>query len=166
MADFLLKILVILKPNFIDMLRNVETPRKIEFEPLEDAGKVSGFQSPAADYKEDRLNLLDRIVQDPINTYFMESETDEMNLFMIQKGSILIIDKSVQPRGGNIVVVWHDGKFKARQLLAIGEKKYFTTGRENEKTIEIKEEVLIWGVVTGVYSSLIEFKNHVRAGRL
>ena len=35
----------------------------------------------------------------------MESETNAMNLLMIHKGSILIIDKSVQGRGGNIVVV-------------------------------------------------------------
>lgn len=148
------------------MLRRIETQRNFDLEPIEDAGQVSGFQSPASDYKQERLNLMDRIISDPLNTFFMQSESDEMNLFMIQKGSILVIDKSIKARGGNIVVVWHDGKFKARQLLEIGKKRYFTTGRESEDRIEIKEEVMVWGVVTGVYSSLLEYKKNVRSGRL
>ena len=148
------------------MLRTIETQRNLDLEPLKDAGQVSGFQSPATDYKEERLDLLERIILDPLNTFFMESESDEMNLFMIQKGSILIIDRSVDARGGNIVVVWHEGKFKARQLLEIGKKRYFTTGRENDQSIEIKEEMMVWGVVTGVYSSLLDYKRNVRARRL
>lgn len=148
------------------MLRTIETQRNLDLEPIKDAGQVSGFQSPATDYKEERLDLLERIIVDPLNTFFMESESDEMNLFMIKKGSILIIDRSVEARGGNIVVVWHDGKFKARQLLEMGQRRYFTTGRENDQSIEIKEEVMVWGVVTGVYSSLLDYKQNVRARRL
>jgi len=48
------------------LLKN--TPeRKIEMDPLEDAGKVTGFSSPATDYSQDRLHIIQKLVKDPTN---------------------------------------------------------------------------------------------------
>ena len=46
------------------MLDLYKPSRDTNLEPIEDAGHVSGFQSPAADYREDRLHILQRLVTD------------------------------------------------------------------------------------------------------
>lgn len=68
------------------MLRITETAEMTALEPLEDPGKVSGFQSPADDYRKDHLNIMERLITDPVNTYYFEADSDEMELFGIKKG--------------------------------------------------------------------------------
>jgi DNA polymerase V len=132
------------------MLRDITPQRDEVLEPLENANEVSGFQSPAADYQTNRLNILARIVSDPINTYFFECTTDDMDLFHINKSSLLVVDKSIKPAGGLLVVAWVDGEWVVRQLIVHGRKQYLTTGKEHHPFLEIDEAngVLIFGVVT------------------
>jgi|GEM_PF-641534 len=141
------------------MLRKSETEIS-DLEPLEDPGKVSGFQSPADDYREDRLNICERLVADSVNTYYFESDSDEMELFGIKKGTVLIVDRSLLPQGGRLVIVWNEGKWMVRQLITLPDQWLFTTGRENEPPIRFNEKkgMLIWGVVTWSCSPQIEKK--------
>src|SRR5690606_6295880 len=134
----------------IFMLRITETAEITDLEPLEDPGKVSGFQSPADDYREDRLNIMERLIADPVNTYYFEADSDEMELFGIKKGTVLIIDRSLLPAGGRLVLVWNEGKWMVRQLITLQERWLLTTGRENEPPIPFNEKkgMLIWGMVT------------------
>lgn len=153
------------------MLRNTETTELSALEPLEDPGKVSGFQSPADDYREDRLNIGERLVADPVNTYYFESDSDEMELFGIKKGTVLIVDRSLPPEGGRLVILWNEGKWMIRQLVTLQDRWLLTTGRENEQPIPFNEKksMLIWGVVTWSCSPQIEKKQakkkkqHVRS---
>lgn len=132
------------------MLRQLTPIRNEVLEPIVDTGEVSGFQSPARDYEDNRLNIIQRLINDPMNTYFFEAVNDDMDLFHIVKGSVLVVDRTINPRGGMLIVLWHDGEWKCRQLIVHGKKRYITTGKEKDEFIEVtnNSEVVVFGVIT------------------
>jgi DNA polymerase V len=140
------------------MLRTVETLNRPDLAPIADPYKTSGFQSPADDYKEERLNIMQKLVKDPLNTYFFESDSDAMQAFDIRKGTILIVDRTLTPKGGNVVIAWMDGSWLVRQLRDINGVRDLITGQRDETPIAIAEDegVMIWGVVTWSCSPQIE----------
>lgn len=120
-----------------------------ELEPLSNPGKTSGFVSPADDYLEGRLNILERLVKDPVNTYYAEAITDELSALGICKGTLFVCDTSISPEHGSLVIVWYQGEWKVRQLLLSGNSVFLGTGREQEECEPIsKKEFHIFGVVT------------------
>jgi len=133
------------------MLRSLVTERDESLEPLENAGKVSGFQSPAEDYINRKLDIEQKLRHDPINTYYFESERD-LPAFYIRQGDILIVDRSKAPRHNNKLVVWYDQTWSVCQYQNKSKRKYVVdcvSGRE----LSISEEGLsVFGVITGHYS--------------
>ncbi len=51
------------------MLRNIVIKRNEVLEPIKDRGHVKGFSSPATDYIQERLHIIQKLVNDPTNTY-------------------------------------------------------------------------------------------------
>ena len=147
------------------MLRQNKPSRDTQLEPIKDAGQVSGFQSPAADYTQDRLNILQRLITDPLNTFYFEAESDEMEQFGIKKGTLLVVDRSKKPIGGMIVIAWQDGEWLVRQLITHVKRRYLTTGKEEDPVMEIEEPdgIIIWGVVTWSCCPQLELKKYVRS---
>ena len=77
----MLIILVFLQPNQSRMFHLVQPIQDTNLEPIRDPGQVSGFQSPAADYQEDRLHIIQNLVSDPLNTFYFEAGSDKMDQF-------------------------------------------------------------------------------------
>lgn len=140
------------------MLRTIEIQNRPDLALIADPSQVSGFQSPADDNKKDRLNVMEKLVRDPLNTYFFESDSDAMQAFDIRKGTILVVDRSLTPKGGNIVIAWADGNWLVRQLRDINGIRDLITGMRNETPIAITADdgMMIWGVVTWSCSPQIE----------
>lgn len=145
------------------MLQHRLKPVHPDLEPLENPGKTSGFASPAEDYLEGRLNILERLVSDPVNTYYAEASTDELLALGISKGTLFVYDTSISPSHGSLVVLWHDGEWKVRQLLIAGAKHYLSTGKDQEEPERVSGELLIRGVVTwSCRPHQLKAKRHVR----
>ncbi|MBC7915064.1 MAG: error-prone repair protein UmuD [Pyrinomonadaceae bacterium] len=161
----MLILLVFLQPNQFPMLRQVQSIQDTQLEPIRDPGQVSGFQSPAADYQKDRLHIIQKLVSDPLNTFYFEAGSDEMDQFGIKTGTILIVDRSKKPTGGMIVIAWHHGEWLVRQLITHVKNKYLITGKEHDEFLELNEDtgIFIWGVVTWSCCPQMEVKKHVRA---
>lgn len=140
------------------MLRTIETLNRPDLAPISDPTQVSGFQSPADDYKQERLNIMEKLVKDPLNTYFFESDSDAMEAFDIRQGTLLVVDRTLTARGGNIVIAWIDGSWLVRQLRDINGVRHLITGQRNESPVAITQDegVMIWGVVTWSCSPQIE----------
>ena len=141
------------------MLRLLQTFRDTYLEPTEDPEYVSSLSS-SSDNKEDILPTLQRLCPDPNNTYYFEATSDEMELFGIKKGNLLLVDRSKNPTGGMIVIAWHKGKWMLRQLITHLSKKYLSTGKEEDQMVEIHGITgpYIWGVVTWSCCPQMEFK--------
>lgn len=131
--------------------------------PLEDNGYAGEFQNPEAVYADSRPRILQRLVIDPLNTWYFEVASDEMELFGIKQGALLVVDRSIKPAGGMIVVALNQGEWLVRQLITHVKRKYLTTGKEEDPVVEIEETsgIIIWGVVTWSCCPQVELKSGI-----
>ncbi|RZL51270.1 MAG: hypothetical protein EOP00_00185 [Pedobacter sp.] len=131
------------------MIREIEIPRNEFVDTLAHPGKVSGFVSPAEDYAQKRLHIAQRIVNDPINTFYFEADDDQMRYFGIKKGSIIVVDKTVPIKSGMLVVCCVDEEWLTRKLCMRGNNQYLCVNDHFEACLNITGKTLtIFGAVT------------------
>lgn len=91
---------------------------------------VAGFPSPAEQYLEPPLDLNELLVKRPAATYFVRVEGDSMIEAGIHDGDLLVVDRSLRPANGDIIIASVDGDFTVKTLrLGNGERK-MGIGRE------------------------------------
>ncbi len=114
-------------------------------------------------FEKDRFETVKRIVTNPLNTCYFEMTSDAMEYIGIKEESILIVDKSIVPEGGNIVVFWYQDQWMIRQVLQYGNVLKLSTGKEKDEPIQITSEnkIQIFGVVTWCCNKLLEVSNHL-----
>lgn len=70
-----------------------------------------GFPSPAQDYVEERISLDKRLIAHPSATYMMIAGSTYLRAGII-KGAMLIVDSSLIPKDGSLLVCAIDGEFR------------------------------------------------------
>lgn len=116
--------------------------------------KVSaGFPSPAENDIAEQLDLNDYLIKHPAATFLVRASGESMLNAGIHENDILIVDRSLTPIDGKVVIAAIDGQLTVKRLKKNKNGK-ITLLAENPhyKSIEINEEneVYIWGVVTNV----------------
>ena len=111
--------------------------------------KHSGFPSPANDYIENPINLNELLVKRPSATFLMRFRGHVMIFSGIKNNCILVIDRSIQPGNGDIIVATINDSFLCRKLIT-GNKKYLITDCQNNTRIDIDTiiDFELLGVVT------------------
>ena len=112
--------------------------------------KVSaGFPSPADDYVDAPLSLHDYLVSRPAATLFMRLADNGMVGDHYHPGDLLIVDKSLNPRDGSVVVANVAGDLMIRRLVIRGRSGWLFPANPDYRPIELKEglEYHILGVV-------------------
>ena len=75
----------------------------------------AGFPSPAADYEEGKLDLNKHLVKNPPATFFVRVSGDSMEGAGIHDGDLLIVDRSIEPKSGKVVIAVLDGQLTVSQ---------------------------------------------------
>lgn len=111
-----------------------------------------GYPSPAQDYIEERIDLNRELIEHPLATFFVQYAGTAMQSAFIPQHARLLVDKSLEPQNGNIVVAMLDGKFTVRFLKKNPVKAWLVAGDRRIPDIEIsnRADVVIWGVVKNV----------------
>ena len=111
--------------------------------------KHSGFPSPASDYIENPIDLNQLLIKKPNATFLMRIKGEGMIFSGIKEDSILVIDRSLKPKNGDIVVASIGGEFFCRKII-IGRGKLLVTDCLNNKTKDLNNvlEFNFLGVVT------------------
>lgn len=124
--------------------------------PLFASRPAAGFPAPGDDEVEEALDLNDLLVDNPTATFFVKVEGDSMEGARIFSGDILVVDRSVTPVDGSIVVAAVFGemvvkrlKIKANGALLVSENVAYEPIVVNDN-----EDCFIWGVVVGSVRSL------------
>jgi DNA polymerase V len=91
--------------------------------------KCTGFVSPAQGYEDQAIDLNRLIIKNPASTFLFLLESDEMADLHLPRGSVLVIDRSINPDNNSIVLISHEGAFMCRQILKTDEKIMFTNGK-------------------------------------
>lgn len=76
-----------------------------------------GFPSPALDYRVDELDVASYFVREPAATYIVTARGDSMVNAGILDGDKLFVDRSLEPRNGDIVLAFYDGSFTVKRLV-------------------------------------------------
>ena len=76
-----------------------------------------GFPSPAMDYRVDELDVASYFVREPAATYIVTARGDSMVDAGILDGDKLFVDRSLEPRNGDIVLAFYDGSFTVKRLV-------------------------------------------------
>jgi DNA polymerase V len=80
--------------------------------------KVSaGFPSPAQDYVEKTLDLNELCIKHPSATYFVRVEGESMVDASILAGDVLVVDRSIKPKHGNIVIACHSPPISSHSVI-------------------------------------------------
>lgn len=138
-----------------DFWRPVPTPRRVLLPLL--AGKVAaGFPSPADDYVEKTLDLNELLVQKPAATFFARAQGLSMIEAGIHPNDILVIDRSIEPVSGMIVICALNGELAVKRLKRDNDQWQLKSENPDYPDIAIYEELelVIWGVVTNVIHRL------------
>ena len=120
-------------------------------------GKVSaGFPSPADDYIEKTLDLNELLVQKPAATFFARAQGNSMTGAGIFPNDILVVDRSIEPVSGKVVICAIDGELTVKRLIKEDGNWKLRAENTDYPDIMIYEEIdmVIWGVVTNVIHSL------------
>ncbi|PHV10528.1 LexA family protein [Chitinimonas sp. BJB300] len=123
------------------------TPLRI---PIGTEAVPAGFPSPAADHMDEKLSLDELLVHHPAATYMLRVKGDSMRDDHICDGDVLVVDRSIKPASGHIVIAVLDGEFTVKRLRLQSNSAYLVPANPEFPTIEVKEgqELQIWGVVT------------------
>lgn len=109
----------------------------------------AGFPSPADDYSEGRLSLDAHLVEHKESTFFMRVEGDSMTGLGIHDGDLLVVDRSLTPVNGNVVIAVIDGEFTVKQLFRRNGRTALKAANPAFREIVVREgqELVVWGVV-------------------
>jgi DNA polymerase V len=125
-------------------------------QPIFVANVPAGFPSPADDYKEEKLDLNRHLVRNPAATYFVRATGESMVGAGIHSGDLLVVDRSLEPVDGKVVIANIDGELTVKRIRIRKERITLEAENENFEAREIKpgSQFEVWGVVTNVIHSL------------
>ncbi|OIQ83883.1 LexA repressor [mine drainage metagenome] len=125
--------------------------------PLYTTRVAAGFPSPADDHVEKRLSPSDYLVQNDSATFFVRVKGDSMIDAGIFENDVLVVDRSIDARVGDIVLAILDGEFTVKTLGRSKQGPRLMPANRNFPVIEIREGQTfeVCGVVTG---SMRKFK--------
>ena len=115
----------------------------------------AGFPNSADDYLHESLDFNRDMIKHPEATFYGRVEGDSMIGLGINEDDIAVIDRSVEPEHGDIVVAYIDGDFNVK-LLDLTHKKdgyiELKSANPNAPNFRINEgdNFRVWGVV--IYS--------------
>ena len=112
----------------------------------------AGFPSPADDYTEENIDLNEHLISNPFSTFFLRVKGDSMINAGIKDKDLIIVDKSLTARPGNIIIAMIDGEFTIKRLSIKNDELYLKAENNNYPDFRFKNhiDVQIWGVV--IYS--------------
>ena len=112
----------------------------------------AGFPSPADDYTEENVDLNEHLISNPFSTFFLRVKGDSMINAGIKDKDLIIVDKSLIAKPGNIIIAMIDGEFTIKRLSIKNDELYLKAENNNYPDFRFKNhiDVQIWGVV--IYS--------------
>lgn len=120
--------------------------------PLYQNAISAGFPSPAENEMADELDLNELLIKHPTATFFLRVAGSSMVKAGIHHDDILVVDRSLTPAHGKIVIASLNGELTVKRLFIKDHKVKLLAENEGYPSIEITGEMdlRIWGVVTSV----------------
>ena len=124
--------------------------------PLAGERVAAGFPSPADDYVEVGIDLNEQLIRHPTSTFFLRVSGESMLGAGIHHGDLLVVDRSLNPRPGRVVVAVLDGGFTLKRLVRHQGRLRLEAANPDYPPLELQTcgDVQIWGVAVHVIHPL------------
>lgn len=124
-------------------------PNQLGLQAIELGNVTAGFPSPAEDHCAKRIDLIERLITHPQATYVMRVRGLSMMEAGIGDGDVVVVDRAIKPRNGQIVVAVVDGEFTVKYLSMRAGRVKLKAANPTFADIVPKEGqvVEVWGVV-------------------
>jgi len=118
--------------------------------PLVDGTAACGFPSPADDYLDRPLDFNELLIRNPAATFAVRLASESMTGAGLFPGDIAVIDRSVEPTPGCIVLALLDGEFTVKRYRPRDGKIVLQAENPAFPDIEVTSDRAfeVWGVVT------------------
>lgn len=110
----------------------------------------TGFPSPAGDHLDKALNLEELIVLRPSATFYVRVEGNAMSRSGICDKDILVVDRSLTARHGDIIIASIQDECVIRRLFKQQQTTMLVSDNPSYEPISIYEDTswMVWGIVT------------------
>ena len=107
----------------------------------------AGFPSPAEEETHDLMDLDEFLISNPQATYLLKVDGDSMVDAGIHPGDLVLIQKDLTPRNGDIVVACVDNEWTLKYFEKQKGKVFLRAANKKYPVIEPRQELTIAGVV-------------------
>src|SRR6187399_339826 len=113
---------------------------------------ATGFGAAADDYMERGIDLNEQLIRNRPATFFMRVSGNSMINVGIFDGDVLIVDRSIKPANGKIVIAILDGEMLVRRYEQTMNRLRLVPETTKLAPIDVSQfsDLMIWGVVTCV----------------
>jgi len=102
------------------------------------SGKVpAGFPLNSTEHVEEWVDINQLMIKDPGQMFLIEATGDSMEQDCIFDGDLLMVDGSIEPRHGMIVIAALDGEYTVKRLSKEGKKIKLVPANSNYPEIEV-----------------------------
>lgn len=110
----------------------------------------AGYPSPAQDYSDTKIDLSEMLIRDQVSTFIVRVSGSSMEGAGISDGDELIVDRSIKPRDGHVVIAVIDGEMTVKRLALSSAGVVLKAENPDYEDITVAElsEMTIWGVAT------------------
>ncbi len=124
--------------------------------PLVSSKVEAGFPSFADDHIDKNIDLNSYLIKHPAATFFVRASGNSMQNVGIFDNDLLIVDRSLSPTNGKIVIAAIDGYLTVKRLKIKNKEIYLVAENDEYPAIKISENnnIYIWGIVTNVIHPL------------
>ena len=117
------------------------------------SANATGFGAAADDFMERGIDLNEQLIRNKPATFFMRVNSNAMQDAGIFKGDVVIVDRSLKPLSGKVVIANLNGEMLIRRLEKTMNKVRLLPEADRLSPIEIDAswcDFSIWGVITYV----------------
>ena len=114
---------------------------------------ATGFGAAADDYAERGIDLNEQLIRNKPATFFLRVNSNAMVGSGIHSGDVVIVDRSLEPRNGSVIIAVLNGELLIRRLQILeNSKRLLVPDSKKLGSIEISDAsgFSVWGVVTFV----------------
>ncbi len=113
------------------------------------SANATGFGAAADDYMERGIDLNEQLIRNKPATYFFRMKGDAMREAGISEGDTLIVDRSIKPVNGKIIVAVLNGELLVRRFHRNFSSAFLVPENPRYKSINLAEfsDFVVWGVV-------------------
>ena len=123
---------------------------------------VLGFRLPMLTHEEPELDISEIMVMDPDNTFYMRMGSNAMSGYHILQNHVLVIDRTLQPVPGSIVVFFHEGDFYTREYCPQpGQLRLKADKPADSIIVKDCENWACWGVVMISLNPLLQPQHRI-----